>query len=86
MWGRSDYGGRGRFVDQKISLGTYSRPRDREDIDMYIANVQRFKASRQVASDQSRSTRKARSAWIKIYPVKNHLLQFMDFYRTLYVF
>ena len=39
-----------------------------------------------VASDQSRSTRKARSAWIKIYPVKNQLLQFMDFYRTLYVF
>jgi len=45
VWGRGDYGGRGRFVDQEISLGTYSRPRDRQDVDMYIANIQRFKAS-----------------------------------------
>jgi len=45
LWGRGDYGGRGRFVDQEISLGTYSRPRDRQDVDMYIANVQKFKAS-----------------------------------------
>jgi len=45
MWGHSDYGGRGRFVDQEISLGMYSRHRDRQDIDMDIANVQKFKAS-----------------------------------------
>jgi len=45
MWGSGDYGGHGRFVDQEISLGTYSRPRDRQDIDMDIANVQKFKAS-----------------------------------------
>ena len=45
LWGRGDYGGRGRLVDQEISLGTYSRPRDGQDVDMYIANIHKFKAS-----------------------------------------
>jgi len=44
-WGRGDYWGRGRFVDQEISLGAYSRRRDGQDVDIYIANVQEFKAS-----------------------------------------